>query len=76
MSSNEPLWRLLYDAYDNSTDSDGGMQNWSERNGYAAEIRAVADEIEAHPMADRCIEWGEVADWLRTEADRAEQSNG
>lgn len=75
MSNSEPLWKVMRDAYwrlvDTSTPySPPENEQWRDA------ITAIADEIAAHPMADRCTEWGDVADWLRSEADRAEDPNG
>jgi hypothetical protein len=39
-----PLWRAMYAAYDNSTAPSGRVEDWCDHHGYAAEIRAVADE--------------------------------
>jgi len=64
-----PLWAVM------DTASWNRMKQgpYAPQDPIAAMIRAIADEIAAHPMADRCTEWGDVADWLRAEAERAEK---
>ena len=57
-----PLWEVMQSAYFE------GRAALSERHGYAAEIRALAEIIEQRNDRDP----GETADWLRAEADRAE----
>ena len=64
MAKSEPLWRVVQRA-DSLVASD-------YQSPEARVIRAIADEIKCHPEANRCTEWGDVADWLRSEADRAE----
>lgn len=71
--SKPPLWEVMRRAYDASPlapmDAD---DDWTDRHGYAAEIRAVVDE-----MVMRFDPWlaehAAVAEWLTTEADRAER---
>jgi hypothetical protein len=71
MSSNEPLWSLMLDAYDNSTVPNGGLDGWTDRHGYAAEIRAIVTALQSRPRY-----WperdGEIIAWLIAEAARAE----
>jgi len=66
MNSSKPLWRVKKDS------NLSPPTTATEEQCYAAEIRAIADEIECNPEANRCTEWGDVADWLRSEADKAE----
>ncbi len=41
---NPPLWRVMFDAYDTSPPAPADADNdWTDRHGYAAEIRALAD---------------------------------
>jgi hypothetical protein len=37
------LWAVMRDAYDES--DDGTRNDWKVRHGYAAELRAIADEV-------------------------------
>jgi hypothetical protein len=41
------LWEVMYNAYDQSTSPSGLAQDWADHHGYAAEIRAIADWLEA-----------------------------
>jgi hypothetical protein len=65
-----PLWWIMQGAY-----FEGRKPGHCDRLGYAAEIRAIADEIAARM---RLLEKGynltapEMISWLRDEADRAE----
>jgi hypothetical protein len=43
---NRPLWQVMYAAYDQSKAPDD-VEYWEDNHGYAAEIRAVADWLEA-----------------------------
>jgi hypothetical protein len=75
-STREPLWRVLYEAYDRSKAPDDA-EYWDDHDGcaaelrYAAELRAIAEELPA-----RVAFWGEgdsaIQALLRDEADRAE----
>jgi hypothetical protein len=56
-----PLWRVLREAFDYGKPLE---------DAYAAEIRAIAKEIEARIYSDQPIE--AVIELLRAEADRAE----
>ena len=77
MSTNEPrppLWRVMHDAYLRSALSWQNLVGPEGHIGFAAEIRAIADEIDGRflvgvvpdPMAI------EIALWLRIEANRSE----
>jgi hypothetical protein len=44
----------------------------TDRYGYAAELRALADIVEQRGDQGLDLDPGETADWLRAEADRAE----
>ena len=66
MSTNVPLWQVMKDAYM------APPTTATEEQCYAAELRAIAEKIERHPQAIRCPEWDDVANWLRSEAYRAE----
>jgi hypothetical protein len=64
-SDREPLWLHMAAAY---------AQDHNRQQAYAAEIRAVADWIEARQIAEFAVVLTEVKDvlwWLRTEAERA-----
>lgn len=84
----EPLWRVMYQAYDTSS-----HPQWEEHHGMAAEIRAVADWLvpeEPEPPAGDGEPWPQAyqqrsdAMWeqrqtlrqrLLAEADRAERGD-
>lgn len=77
--SNQPLWKVMRHAYDqssvpsyllNSTDSQTG-DCLTDRYGYAAELRAIADDADA--QFDDYAPAHKVIAWLRAEADRAER---
>ena len=71
-----PLWEVMRHAYDQSSVPTALIESsdpetgdcLTDRYGYAAEIRALADIIEQRSDRDP----GETADWLRAEAERAE----
>lgn len=77
--ADRPLWELLHNAYLKTylalgkasaltpDDAESTM-----RLSYAAEIRALADEVERRGDAELDLDPGETADWLRAEADRAQ----
>ncbi len=56
--SKPPLWRVMFDAYDASPPAPADADNdWTDRHGYAAEIRAVADWlIPDDPIPDVVME--------------------
>lgn len=66
-----PLWKVMRAAYSSSTAANGSTDNWTERDGYAAEIRAVRDWL-----ASQLPEVGAhvIRTLLTAEAERAEQS--
>jgi hypothetical protein len=66
-----PLWEVMADAYAEATDSTIKDTDVI-RVGNAAEIRALAEIIEQRGAQGLDLDPGETADWLRTEADRAE----
>jgi hypothetical protein len=63
-----PLWRVMDDAVWDEVKR-GGLV----REIRAAEIRAIADEIEHRGALGLDLDPGETADWLRAEAERAER---
>jgi hypothetical protein len=72
-TQDQPLWWVMQGAY-----FEGRNPGFSDRHGYAAEIRAVADWIKRHQE----FEYGhtlrdvrEVLGWLRAEVDRAERGD-
>jgi hypothetical protein len=65
-NTNHPLWEAMHCAY--SPHRAPGQ--W--RLGYAAMLRAIADEMERRGDKKLDLDPGETADWLRAEADRAE----
>ena len=88
--SKPPLWRVMFDAYDASPPAPAEADNdWTDRRGYAAEIRALRDwlvpeeALGLRPPTDggliTGIEWcvGKDRQRLRAlltaEADRAER---
>ena len=75
----KPLWEVMRDAYDTPplapVDAD---DDWTDRYGYAAEIRAIAEWIEQRQVADYAVtlpDVREVIGWLTAEAGRAESAN-
>ena len=75
-----PLWEVMWHAYDQSSvpteliessDPETG-DCLTDRYGYAAELRALADIVEQRGDQGLDLDPGETADWLRAEADRAE----
>ena len=71
--SKPPLWEVMRRAYDLSppvpVDAD---LDWIDRHGYAAEIRAIVDEMVLR-FDPWLAEHAAVAEWLRAEADCAER---
>ena len=62
----QPLWRVMEAAF-----LDGRIPGFNYCDGYAAELRAVADQMPV--VFDPWLqEHADVADWLLTEAQRAE----
>ena len=43
MTNPKPLWKVMQRAYDES--DDGTRNDWKMHHGYAAELRAIADEV-------------------------------
>ena len=83
----QPLWKVMRTAYDCSTAPNGSTGDWIERDGFAAEIRAVAEWLvpEEEPLPDslyggnrfdRQAERQRLRALLTTEADRAERGDG
>ena len=77
MSDRPPLWEVLRRAYDTSPlapmDAD---DDWTDRHGYAAEIRAVRDWLvpeEGPPAGAYWSERQRLRALLTAEADRAER---
>ena len=76
-----PLWEVMRAAYDCSTAANGSTDDWTERDGFAAEIRAVRDWLvpDEGPrpglsyMGTRWDERQRLRAVLTAEADRAEQ---
>jgi hypothetical protein len=65
-----PLWEVMQDAY-----FKGRNPGISEPHGYAAEIRAIADEAQVQFDGHFAGRWEKelrIIDWLRAEADRAD----
>jgi hypothetical protein len=75
-----PLWQVMRRAYDISTVPQSLIDSSNpqtgdclvDRYGYAAELRAIAEEVDRRVA--QCLDDDpvEIATWLRTEADRAE----
>lgn len=79
-----PLWKILREAYDCSTAPSGNSDDWTERDGFSAEIRALRDwlvpeEGDVVPDGDlteqayRSDERFGLRALLTTEAERAER---
>jgi hypothetical protein len=69
---NRPLWEEMMYAYRRSSAPFG--EKWAHYHGYAAELRAIAKEVELG-FATYSINGDpvlEVVSWLYREADRAE----
>jgi hypothetical protein len=64
-----PLWEVMHQAYDESAVLG---RSWENGDGYAAELRALAEIIEQRGAQGLDRDPGETADWLRAEAERAE----
>jgi hypothetical protein len=60
---------VLYEAYDKSKAPDD-VEYWEDHHGYAAELRALAEEIDARICNDQPVE--AVIELFRAEASRAE----
>ncbi len=75
-----PLWEVMRHAYDQSSVPTALIESsdpetgdcLTDRYGYAAEIRALADIIEKRGAQGLDRDPGETADWLRAEAEQAE----
>jgi hypothetical protein len=78
-----PLWEVMRHAYDQSSVPTALIESsdpetgdcLTDRYGYAAEIRALADWIEQRQLGTYAVvipDVAEVIDWLRAEAERAE----
>ena len=65
----KPLWEVMDDAFHAATQ--GVPINLEARIGAAAQLRAIADEVDARIFSDQPIE--AVVELLRAEADRAER---
>lgn len=79
-----PLWEEMRTAYDCSTAPNGTTDDWTERDGFAAEIRALRDWILAELATDpedegwgpsNLIELPDLEALLTAEADRAERGD-
>lgn len=69
----EPLWRVMLDAWACSD-----RPGWRYRDGYAAEIRALRDELERQQVDTFAVVLPDVRgvlDWLTAEAERAEKGD-
>ena len=64
-----PLWEVINDAYHNAIQE--VPLNFAVRAGTAAELRAIADEVERRGRKRLDLDPGETADWLRAAADEA-----
>lgn len=72
-SDRPPLWRTMLAAYSNRwLDVELTSTGNAEGLAYAAEIRAIADELVMR-FDPWLAEHAAVAEWLRNEADRAER---
>jgi len=70
-----PLWVVMDAAMDAVIGNRLGPDTW--RKIRAAELRALADEIERRGALGLDLDpLPETADWLRAEADRAERGGG
>ena len=84
MTKRLPLWEVMRAAYDCSTAANGSTHDWTDRHGYAAEIRAVRDWLVPEtepPTTDNRLarDWTirmRLRDLLTAEADRAERGDG
>jgi len=65
-NTNCPLWQVMKDAYM------APPPTATEEDCYAAEIRAIADEIDERFKRLDYMTAEEITTWLRAEADRAE----
>lgn len=73
-----PLWLEMRTAYDCSTAPNGSTDDWTERDGFAAEIRALRDWIEKRQVDEYGVTLPDVCEvigWLTAEADRAERGD-
>jgi hypothetical protein len=84
MADKKPLWRVMQDAFTDAT-----VMHGYGRDGYAAELRAIADVVvpeEPEPLISERhhLEPGVIAEWaerqriralLLAEAERAERGN-
>ena len=84
-----PLWEVMRAAYDCSTAANGSTDDWTELDGYAAEIRALRDWlVPEEPPPHRgmrpggtnltyqetlSVERQRLRDLLTAEADRADR---
>ena len=68
MTTPKPLWQVMHDARVDAEMSGDG-RSWTE---YAAELRAIADEVERRWVDGVDFYPLETAEWIRKEADRAE----
>jgi hypothetical protein len=69
-----PLWRVMHDAFLSST-----LSGEEGHQGFAAEIRALRDQIEQRQVDDYAVvlpDVQEVLNWLTAEAERAERGDG
>ena len=74
--SKPPLWEVMRAAYDCSTAANGSTDDWTERDGFAAEIRALRDWLvpeEVPPLGPAGKAHMQLRALLTAEADRAEQ---
>ena len=61
-----PLWRVMKDAYMAPPESA------TEEQCYAAEIRAIAEEVWSRGQSGEAVDYGDIFNWLCMEAYRAE----
>jgi hypothetical protein len=83
MSSSEPLWKAMLEAYKRSSGTIVVLRDdvlpGPERCELAAMMRAVAAWIKRKELEEFGVLLRQSCmwlDWLRAEADRAEESNG
>lgn len=67
-----PLWRVMCQAYDQAPPAPpDAADDWTDRHGYAAEIRAIAMAIPSEVFGAAGVRL-----WLLEESNRAERGDG